>query len=333
MVQRKPFSKGTQLWPPKRLTRAWVKNQRSCKQIQHPARQGGSNFVPQERPWRVDSQPLRWQICLTRISFTPFPPLFTMQFSLTGPRPSSVSACLPLQNTSISTVAPALSPPLHLIHCRQMDPLPQLAIHFTSPSPQQFARHRAFFFPELANHPRVFRKLRRRLRTTGQPVLFTSSLTVLRELTKLSRASFDVVRTLFEVEALRRMAAGLAEPGCSKAIHIINQALQFCSLTYTSPDQPAAHHSILRSRGIRDTQQCFTSIFRRHQDQAIPFHLPTRKLGEAARKTLRGQLVHNHRRTSFPTSRGATSLRTQSPLRPGTGARTPPHRQPLRPRP
>ena len=86
----------------------------------------------------------------------------------------------------------------------------------------QFSRHRAHFFPRLANHVRLVRRLRRRLHSTNQPVLYTShklhALTVLRDLTKHSQASFDAARHLrsgryteLEVYAIRR----IEEPGRS----------------------------------------------------------------------------------------------------------------------
>ena len=68
----------------------------------------------------------------------------------------------------------------------------QLALHLTALEAQSrrlaIQQTQAHFFPRLANHYRLFRRLRRRLHSTDQPILHTShklhALTVLRDLTK-----------------------------------------------------------------------------------------------------------------------------------------------------
>ena len=113
----------------------------------------------------------------------------------------------------------------------------------------QFSRHRAHFFPRLANHYRLFRRLRRRLQSTDQPILHTShklhALTVLRDLTKHTRAFFDAARHLrsgkytdLEVYAIRRMATSFEEPGRSRALHLLNQALKYRNLTPPKSNLP-----------------------------------------------------------------------------------------------
>ena len=68
---------------------------------------------------------------------------------------------------------------------------------------------------------------------------------VLRDLTKHTRASFDAARHLrsgkytdLEVYAIRRMATSLEEPGRSRALHILNQALKFRNLTPPKSNLP-----------------------------------------------------------------------------------------------
>ena len=67
------------------------------------------------------------------------------------------------------------------------------------------------------------------------------------------------------------MASNLEEPGRSRALHIINQALKYRNLTPPKPNIPLTIPFL-----------------------AIPLHLPTHRLREAAHKTLRAHL-HNHR--------------------------------------
>ena len=87
----------------------------------------------------------------------------------------------------------------------------------------QFTKHRAHFYSRLATHKRLFRRLRLRQQTLREPHLYTSTkdhaLTLLRDLTKHTAASFEAAKQLrsgrhtdLEVYAIRRMAANLEEP-------------------------------------------------------------------------------------------------------------------------
>ena len=120
-----------------------------------------------------------------------------------------------------------------------MPPLnwPFISHHLKLKEGWQFTKHRAHFYSRLATHKRLFRKLRRRQHAIHEPHLFTSTrlhaLTLLRNLTKHTLASFEAAKQLrsgkhtdLEVYAIRRMASNLEEPGRSKALHIINQALK-----------------------------------------------------------------------------------------------------------
>ena len=64
----------------------------------------------------------------------------------------------------------------------------------------QFTKHRAHFYSRLATHKRLFRRLRLRQQTLREPHLYTSTkhhaLTLLRDLTKHTAASFEAAKQL-----------------------------------------------------------------------------------------------------------------------------------------
>ena len=169
----------------------------------------------------------------------------------------------------------------------------------------QFTKHRAHFYSRLATHKRLFRKLRRRQHAIHEPHLFTStrlhSLTLLRNLTKHTRASFEAAKQLrsgkhtdLEVYAIRRMASNLEEPGRSRALHIINQALQYRNLSPPKPNIPLTIPFLAHEQFPKHCEQWLKTTIQHHKHLAIPLHLPTHRLREAAHKTLRAHL-RNHR--------------------------------------
>ena len=169
----------------------------------------------------------------------------------------------------------------------------------------QFTKHRAHFYSRLATHKRLFRKLRRRQHAIHEPHLFTSTrlhaLTLLRNLTKHTRASFEAAKQLrsgkhtdLEVYAIQRMAANLEEPGRSRALHAINQALKYRNLTPPKPNIPLTVPFLAHDQFPRHCEQWLKTTIQQHKHLAIPLHLPTHRLREAAHKTLRAHL-HNHR--------------------------------------
>ena len=81
------------------------------------------------------------------------------------------------------------------------------------------------------------------------------------------------------------MASNLEEPGRSRALHIISKALHYRNLTPPFP----AHDEF-----TKHCQQWLQTTIQQHKHLAIPLHLPTHRLREAAHKTLQAQL-HNHR--------------------------------------
>ena len=191
----------------------------------------------------------------------------------------------------------------------QLDGASQLAFHLTPPQAQsprlQFTKHSAHFYSRLATHKRLFHRLRRRQHTLRELHLVTSTkhhaLTILRDLTKHTSAPFEAAKQLrsgrhtdLEVYAIRRVAANLEEPGRSRALHIVHQALQYRNLTPPRPNIPLTVPFLAHDDFLKHTQQWLQTTIQQHKHLAIPLHLPTHRLREAAYKTLRAQL-RNHR--------------------------------------
>ena len=159
----------------------------------------------------------------------------------------------------------------------------------------QFTKHRAHFYSRLATHKRLFRKLRRRQQTIREPYLFTSTkhqaLTLLRNLTKHTLASFEAAKQLrsgrhtdLEVYAIRRMASNLEEPGRSRALRIINKALHYRNLTPPKPNIPLTIPFLAHDDFTKHCQQWLQTTIQQRKHLAIPLHLPTHRLREAATK-------------------------------------------------
>ena len=106
------------------------------------------------------------------------------------------------------------------------------------------------------------------------------ALTVLRDLTKSTRASYDAARRLrsgqysdLEVYAIRRMATSLEEPGRSRAIHIINEALKYRNLTPPKTNQPLTIPFLTHDTFQHTTPRWLTTLLHQRKQHAIPFHL------------------------------------------------------------
>ena len=90
------------------------------------------------------------------------------------------------------------------------------------------------------------------------------------------------------------MASNLEEPGRSRALHIINKALHYRNLTPPKPNIPLTVPFLAHGDFTKHCQQWLQATIQQHKHLAIPLHLPTHRMREAAHKTLRAQL-HNHR--------------------------------------
>ena len=80
----------------------------------------------------------------------------------------------------------------------------------------------------------------------------------------------------------------------SAALHIINEALHYRNLTPPKPDTPLTVPFLAHEDFTKHCQQWLRATIQQHKHLAIPLHLPTHRMREAAHKTLRAQL-HNHR--------------------------------------
>ena len=90
------------------------------------------------------------------------------------------------------------------------------------------------------------------------------------------------------------MASNLEEPGRTRALHIINKALHYRKLTPPKLNIPLTVPFLAHDDFTKHCQQWLQTTIQQHKHLAIPLHLPTHRLREAAHKTLRAQL-HNHR--------------------------------------
>ena len=169
----------------------------------------------------------------------------------------------------------------------------------------QYRKHNKQY-PRVPLGDRLFQRVRRRLQNMQAPItdfsFQTTAWTVLYQLTSPGRISFETAASLrsgkfhdWEIYAFFRLAGHLEEPLRSQARHKMKQAFQFRNLTKPPQNSPLTipflahqHFSTAVSRWLRDH-----ILF--HKEVAIPLHLPTAKLREAAYPTIRSML-HNHRR-------------------------------------
>ena len=91
------------------------------------------------------------------------------------------------------------------------------------------------------------------------------------------------------------MATSLEEPERSRATHLINQALSSRNLTPPKGNLPLTIPFLAHANFQADAQRWLAAMLNQHKHFAVPLHLPTRRLREAAHPTLRSRL-HNHRR-------------------------------------
>ena len=169
----------------------------------------------------------------------------------------------------------------------------------------QYRKHNKQF-PRVPLGDRLYQRVRRKLQNMQAPItdfsFQTTAWTVLYQLTSPGRISFETAASLgsgkfhdWEIYAIFRLAGHLEEPLRSQARHKMKQAFQFRNLTKPPQNSPLTipflahqHFSTAVSRWLRDH-----ILF--YKDVAIPLHLPTAKLREAAYPTIRSML-HNHRR-------------------------------------
>ena len=126
--------------------------------------------------------------------------------------------------------------------------------------------------------------------------------TVLYRLTSPGVISFETAASLrsgkfhdWELYAFYRLAGHLEEPLRSQARFKMKQAFKFRNLTKPPMNSPLSIPFLAHSDFNQQTPRWLRDHILLHKELAIPLHLPTAKLREAAFPTIR-QLLHNHRR-------------------------------------
>ena len=169
----------------------------------------------------------------------------------------------------------------------------------------QYRRHNQQF-PRVPLGDRLYRRVRRKLHSL-QCFISESSFqytawTILYRLTAPGRIAYDTAASLrsgkfhdWELYSFYRLAAHLEEPLRSQARHKMKQAFKFRNLTKPPMNSPFSIPFLAHSSFNQNTTRWLRNHVLRHKEVAIPLHLPTAKLREAAFPTIR-QLLHNHRR-------------------------------------
>ena len=122
------------------------------------------------------------------------------------------------------------------------------------------------------------------------------------QLTAPGRIAFDTAASLrsgkfhdWELYSFYRLAAHLEEPLRSQARRKMKQAFKFRNLTKPPMNSPLGIPFLAHFSFNQKTSRWLRDHILRYKDVAIPLHLPTAKLREAAFPTIR-ELLHNHRR-------------------------------------
>ena len=126
--------------------------------------------------------------------------------------------------------------------------------------------------------------------------------TILYRLTAPGRIAYDTAASLrsgkfhdWELYSFYRLAAHLEEPLRSQARHKMKQAFKFRNLTKPPMNSPLSIPFLAHFSFNQNTTRWLRNHVLRYKEVAIPLHLPTAKLREAAFPTIR-HLLHNHRR-------------------------------------
>ena len=169
----------------------------------------------------------------------------------------------------------------------------------------QYQRHNQQF-PRVPLGDRLYRRVRRKLHSL-QSFISESSFqhtawTILYRLTAPGRIAYDTAASLrsgkfhdWELYSFYRLAAHLEEPLRSQARYKMKQAFKFRNLTKPPMNSPFSIPFLAHFSFNQNTTRWLRNHVLRYKDLAIPLHLPTAKLREAAFPTLR-HLLHNHRR-------------------------------------
>ena len=122
------------------------------------------------------------------------------------------------------------------------------------------------------------------------------------QLTSPGRIAFETAASLrsgkfhdWEPYAFFRLAGHLEEPLRSQARHKMKQAFMFRNLTKPTQNSPLTIPFLVHTTFSTQVSRWLRDHVLAGKDMAIPLHLPTAKLREAAYPTIRSML-HNHRR-------------------------------------
>ena len=161
-------------------------------------------------------------------------------------------------------------------------------------------------FSSMPTGDRLFQRVRRRLHTMGvAPSIHSCQAQAWRTLyclTAPGRLSFDTARQLrtgifhdWEVYALYRIAGHLEQPTRTHARKLLKKILEFRNLTVPKLNKPLAIPLMAHPTFKESVQRFLRDHIWNHIDLAIPLHLPTHKIREAASPTL-GPALFNFRR-------------------------------------
>ena len=161
-------------------------------------------------------------------------------------------------------------------------------------------------FPRVPLGDRLYQRVRRKLHSLhcflSEFSFQQTAWTIWYKLTSPGRISFDAAASLrsgkfhdWELYSFYRLAAHLEEPLRSQARQKMKQAFKFRNLTKPPMNSPLSIPFLAHSTFNQLTSRWLRDHILRHKDLAIPLHLPTAKLREAAFPTIR-HLLHNLKR-------------------------------------
>ena len=168
----------------------------------------------------------------------------------------------------------------------------------------QYKKH-SQTFPSIPQGNRLFQRLRRRLITKGVPPSIhckqAQAWNILFELTSPGRLSFDTATTLrsgkfddWEIYVFYRLCNHLEQPARGRARKLLASAMKFRNMTIPKLNRPATMPFLAHSDFSAQVSRFLRNHVLQYKEIAIPLHLPTSKLREAAAQTLSG-FLHNYK--------------------------------------
>ena len=179
------------------------------------------------------------------------------------------------------------------VHEHRLIDLWQTKLNF--PYINKFLSHKALGFCRVrpstkhgysANGERLFRKIRKRLKTKkvfrSKTLKGQSAWRILLDLSSLTARSYEAEKLIrsnqiseFELYGLYRLASNLEQPHQSKAISAIRSALGFRRLTVPRSNKSLAVPFLAHQEHKTQIMAFLKEIVKDNLDHAIPFHLPS----------------------------------------------------------